>query len=52
MNILFVDHICHQKTKSADFFLDILRKKKSSRCFVMNSAIAFACRRRKSLGRT
>lgn len=25
MKILFVDHACHQKTKSADFFLDILR---------------------------
>lgn len=25
MNILFVDHACHRKTRSADFFLDILR---------------------------
>ena len=26
MNILFVDHVCHKKTRSADFFLDILRE--------------------------
>lgn len=25
MNILFVDHVCHKKTRSADFFLEILR---------------------------
>lgn len=25
MNILFVDHECHRKTRSAEFFLDILR---------------------------
>ena len=26
MNILFLDHSCHLKTKSADFFLEILRR--------------------------
>ena len=26
MNILFVYHACHKKTRSADFFLDILRE--------------------------
>jgi len=26
MKILFVDHVCHQKTKSADFFVEILRR--------------------------
>jgi len=26
MNVLFVDHACHLKTKSADFFLEILRR--------------------------
>ena len=32
MRILFVDHVCHQKTKSADFFLDILRDRHEVRC--------------------
>lgn len=27
MKILFIDHACHKKTKSADFFLDLLRSK-------------------------
>lgn len=26
MKILFVDHVCHRKTRSADFFLDLLRE--------------------------
>lgn len=26
MKILFVDHACHRKTRSADFFLDLLRE--------------------------
>ena len=29
MNILVVDHECHRKTKSADFFLDLLRTEHS-----------------------
>ena len=27
MRVLFVDHVCHQRTKSADFFLDVLRSR-------------------------
>ena len=25
MNVLCIDHACHKKTKSFDFFVDILR---------------------------
>lgn len=32
MNILFVDHACHRKTRSADFFLDILRARHTVVC--------------------
>ena len=32
MNILFVDHVCHRKTRSADFFLDILRARHTVDC--------------------
>ena len=32
MNILFVDHVCHRKTRSADFFLDILRAQHTVNC--------------------
>lgn len=32
MNILFVDHACHKKTRSADFFLDILRAQHTVDC--------------------
>lgn len=32
MRILFVDHACHQKTKSADFFLDGLRTRHEVHC--------------------
>ena len=32
MNILFVDHVCHRKTRSADFFLDILRAQHTVDC--------------------
>ena len=32
MNILFVDHVCHKKTRSADFFLDILRARHTVDC--------------------
>lgn len=27
MKILFVDHVCHQKTRSADFFVAVLRRR-------------------------
>lgn len=51
MNILFVDHACHLKTKSADFFLDILRREhtvethyyeKCYRCNIPKEKIAAA----------
>jgi hypothetical protein len=29
MNILVIDHECHRKTKSADFFFDLLRTEHS-----------------------
>ena len=32
MNVLFVDHVCHQKTKSADFVLDVFRTRHEVRC--------------------
>ena len=32
MNILFVDHVCHKKTRSADFFLDLLRARHAFDC--------------------
>lgn len=32
MNILFVDHVCHKKTRSADFFLEILRARHTVDC--------------------
>ena len=32
MNILFVDHACHKKTRSADFFLDLLRARHTVNC--------------------
>ena len=32
MNILFVDHACHKNTRSADFFLDLLRARHTVNC--------------------
>ena len=37
MNILFVDHTCHRKTRSADFFLDILRARHTVDCHYYNA---------------
>ena len=31
MNILFIDHECHKKTRSADFFVELLQKKNDVR---------------------